>query len=1172
MQNIGGIILKKVLGIVLAFAMLITLLPAFAANGVTSDNLIVNGDVEAAAPIELGAIGGTNARAANTGFGGSWVIRNSNRYNGNSVMTWASPSIDAASLIKTNGAGQYTFSVWVETLGVTTDAAGTLAATIGTGNQSVLGCLRTDYAYTFNGSATVKQFGTWTQISNGTTPSGWVSISYNITVTAADIIQMNTNGASCSVKFCVDTIGPSFDLYLDGFSLTKVLDNTTAAPITTATQTPSSTSSPTPTPSPTATSTISPDGNILLADFEDASLAGWTAPYGGTLAISSTIAHGGTKAMQLSNRSTNSWYSPSYNIYNKIKAKGAGSYKVNMWVRSSAAGGAGLVIRFATAGQYSFALTDTTTGAPLNLGRIPIVGTHSADTWTLFSGTFTVTEADLALASGDMNLCVDTLTADTIYIDDVSIQYVQTTSAPYIYGYNFSFTPSFTGTTCWQRIDILGTDVFQTAANANQTGKATVAIKNTGNAAFCASLDSRPASWNPISASDTITIAPGAIKTIALYGIPYGNTILLLQLYGINSSTTFTIGNNITRIDQASTLQQNSSATPNTTVTCNLLVSGDNFIPETTLSAPTPTSTPAPEYSVTYKDYDNSVLYTESVVQNGKAAEPINLARSNYKDYMATWYKEGTLTTPWDFTTDAVTADTSLFVKWKLKGDLNNSDTVTSQDALFALQVASGKRTPTSIEKRLADVTGTDGSVSATDALRILQLASGKISTFEPINMDADVSSGTSITLPSTIGNDMVLQRDVEFTLTGNCTESGTVAVIINGQHWFGASANGTFAVTVGPIPAGGPYDITIRNSTSKKVITNVLFGDVYICSGQSNMALTLGSLGDAALAAKYANTNVRYFSVGQQSSNVPLDTCMGSWVMGTSTNISPLSAVAVIYGTTLAQKYNVPIGIVISCVGGTMGATWLPAEEASLTAPIPYVDPVNYPISSEPSYYYNGMINPLKNIKVKGVVWYQGEGQPSRYDVLLTNLISGWRREFTNPNMYFVIIQLPRYDSSGNQWALSREKQATVARTVSKVAYCVNIDLGDAANIHPLDKEPVGIRAAQAAMSMIYKETGVPKAPTYKSYTVSGSNLIVTLDNVGDGLQLINSGTGFQICGADNIYYAASATISGNTIILYSPNVAAPTNARYCFSDFPAYSLFNSYNLPCEPFRTNAF
>ncbi|MHB1485240.1 MAG: sialate O-acetylesterase [Saccharofermentanales bacterium] len=441
-------------------------------------------------------------------------------------------------------------------------------------------------------------------------------------------------------------------------------------------------------------------------------------------------------------------------------------------------------------------------------------------------------------------------------------------------------------------------------------------------------------------------------------------------------------------------------------------------------------------------------------------------------------------------------------------------------------------------------------------------------------DINNDVPVNNIFNLPD-IADNMVLQRNTVINFKGTCKKNGAMAIIVDGKSWFGECIGGKFEIKAGPFKAGGPYTITIRTEFEKTVISNVLFGDVYLCSGQSNMVMKLGEMKDPQLAIRYANDNVRYLNIDRSISKDPINTYKNVWLVGDELSvINNLSAVGVMYGSILQRKYNIPIGIMISCVGATFIAAWMPEHEAEISEPIPYVSHENYPdYSSEPSYYYNSMIHPLTGMKIKGVVWYQGEGQANQYARLLTNLIKGWRREFQNPFMFFIIIQLPRYDNNlANTFSIVREDQALVARRTINVDYSVNIDLGDIQNIHSFDKEPLAIRTANVAMSLIYKEKGILKGPTFKSFYVEGDSVIIDFDNTGTGLDLVNNGKGFEICGIDGVFYEASPEIKGNEVILKSIKVPAPVNAQYGFANFPEVSLYNNENLPCEPFRTQFY
>jgi|GEM_PF-2720460 len=402
--------MKKVLGVLLAVAMMATMFTAFTAiaapSGVYTGNLITNGDFETASPANLGTMGGTITRVADVARGGAYSLRNSNRVTGTSAATWYSPTIDVASIIKAGGAATYKFSAFVRTSGVTTDAAGTTIASIGTGNMAATGMIRADTTYSFstgtNGTDTYKTYTSSVALSTLAVSAGWKPISFSFVVTAADITLMNEHGAACSVKLCFDTTGPNYDLYVDNLTLVKEMDSSEIT-----------------IPTDTGDYGIFPNGG-----FESA-LSGWTAVGGSTPYRSTEQVHNGSVSLKLDGRDA-AYKSPQYNIYSLIKANGAGTYAINMWVYAdglAANANAGVLIRCTasdTPATCSF-LTGTSTYKSLSITVVP------NKTWTQISATLTVTENDLTCVSGyTYNLCTDGMNSPILYIDDLSISKVST--------------------------------------------------------------------------------------------------------------------------------------------------------------------------------------------------------------------------------------------------------------------------------------------------------------------------------------------------------------------------------------------------------------------------------------------------------------------------------------------------------------------------------------------------------------------------------------------------------------------------------------------------------------------------------------------------------------------------------------------------------------------------
>lgn len=431
-----------------------------------------------------------------------------------------------------------------------------------------------------------------------------------------------------------------------------------------------------------------------------------------------------------------------------------------------------------------------------------------------------------------------------------------------------------------------------------------------------------------------------------------------------------------------------------------------------------------------------------------------------------------------------------------------------------------------------------------------------------------DVPESDSFTLPGLVGENMVLQRDRVLTLWGGCTEDGPIAVTLNGSNYYGLCTDGKWEVYISPQTAGGPYDITVQNINGKIVIKNVLIGDVYICSGQSNMEMTMVACNVQDKIDSSTNSKIRLLRVITKSSETPISESDYIWGECNPRGAGSFSATGYFFGKTLQEKYNIPIGLVMSALGDTILCCWSPDPEASAMSKVYQTNDGN--VRRKPAYFYNGMINPLKSYKYKGVLWYQGENQPEEYDNLLVDMIKGWRRDFNDENLGFTIIQLPRWGGGNAEaWFVSREKQKNVSKLLSNVTYSVNIDTGDNVNIHPMDKEKVGIRAAYATMEALYDEKGVLRGPIFKAFKIENNKVLVEFDMIGSGLVLNNEGKGFEIHDSSGDYYEAKAKIVGDKIELTSEMVTSPAGVRYAYGAFPDISLYNKDGFPAEQFRT---
>ena len=484
-------------------------------------------------------------------------------------------------------------------------------------------------------------------------------------------------------------------------------------------------------------------------------------------------------------------------------------------------------------------------------------------------------------------------------------------------------------------------------------------------------------------------------------------------------------------------------------------------------------------------------------------------------------------------------------------------------------------------------------------------------------------SAHADITLSPLFSDAMVLQRNIPLRVWGNAAPGEKVLVTFAAKSAQTVTQNdGHWHVSLPAFSAGGPYELVVsgKNTLTRK---NILVGDVWLCSGQSNMQFSLqrASTGAQAIAAS-ADSRLRLFKVGFAQPIAPTDDVRSSnsWQSASPQTTGAFSAVGYFFGRALRKAENIPIGLIASDWGGTTAQAW--TREAVLSADPNlkqrYID--TYPMlqaehdramatytaaaekaktegKKEPqkpysvwrySGLYNGMIAPLTPFPLRGVVWYQGESNakdPEGYRTLLPAMIRDWRIQWNQPTLPFLLVQLPAFGSKGNgdlAWARMREIQEETARHLPNVGIAVTIDVGDQHNIHPINKEPVGERLALVARKLVYGEPILDSGPTYEKMRVEGNKVFVTFANVGEGLMLRGgelSGepvpaeilVGFTIAGADGHFSPAEARIiDKNTVELNSPSVAEPKAVRGGYTNFPLINLWSKNGLPLHPFRTD--
>jgi len=377
------------------------------------------------------------------------------------------------------------------------------------------------------------------------------------------------------------------------------------------------------------------------------------------------------------------------------------------------------------------------------------------------------------------------------------------------------------------------------------------------------------------------------------------------------------------------------------------------------------------------------------------------------------------------------------------------------------------------------------------------------------------------------------------------------------------------------PTPkAGGPYEIILNNS---KKINDVLIGEVWVCSGQSNMEWTaLSGIDNAEQAIQAADTNqIRFFNVPRMEAANPQTYCGGTWSLSTKKTMPSFSAVAYFFGKELQENLDIPIGLIHSSWGGSSAENWTP--KTVIDADAKFSDWENTfernayrPI--EPSVLYNAMIYPLIPFDIAGVIWYQGEtntANPLVYRRLFPAMIKSWRKAWNKDfPFYYVQIAPYRYDKP-LVGALVQEAQL-MSMSTNKVGMVVTNDIGNVNDIHPQNKLEVGKRLAYWALNKNYGKNIVCSGPLYKSFKKEGNKLRINFKN-GEGLYLKTSNPeNFLIAGANGIFYPAKINIAKNTLTASHPDIEKPASLRYAFSNTATGNLFNSAHLPASAFRTD--
>jgi sialate O-acetylesterase len=494
-----------------------------------------------------------------------------------------------------------------------------------------------------------------------------------------------------------------------------------------------------------------------------------------------------------------------------------------------------------------------------------------------------------------------------------------------------------------------------------------------------------------------------------------------------------------------------------------------------------------------------------------------------------------------------------------------------------------------------------------------------------PALFSVNCVSALEVAMPFT--DHAVLQRDVAVPVWGWDDQPGaTVTVAFSGQtKTTRVNAAGGWRLDLDAMPGTATgADLVVTRGNTSITLRDVVVGEVWLASGQSNMEWGMNSSrGYDEEKAKPTNPLVRHLRVDHVGADLPASRVKHSgWQVAAPDTLGRFTAVGYFFARQLSEKLNVPVGILNASWGGTAIESWIPEPVLRTTRGWPALNrkwqeairvwPERYaaqpgleaawqkaqeefrtkgtPVTMDwprppmgpgsgfaPSRLYNGMIAPFVPYALRGALWYQGEsnvGQHRAYAELLPAMIQSWRAAWPLGDFPFFVVQLPNYSdngkATGRAWALLREAQES-ARHVPAVAMAVIIDNDEPDNLHPIDKRPAGDRLARLALARIHKVDGtVDSGPVLQSFAREGAALRMRFSSA-EGLKSTKPEiTGFEIAGADQVFHPATARIDGLTVVVSAANVAEPVAVRYAFTNAPAASLANAAGLPAAPFRTD--
>ncbi|MFC4222061.1 sialate O-acetylesterase [Flagellimonas marina] len=446
------------------------------------------------------------------------------------------------------------------------------------------------------------------------------------------------------------------------------------------------------------------------------------------------------------------------------------------------------------------------------------------------------------------------------------------------------------------------------------------------------------------------------------------------------------------------------------------------------------------------------------------------------------------------------------------------------------------------------------------------------------------------VDLPSIFGSNMVLQRNTDVSIWGKGSAKNEITVTTswNGKAYeTKTDKEGNWKLKVKTPEAGGPYQVNIADGDETVILENVLIGEVWICSGQSNMEWELIKTGTPTfpspnnLVLESSNPSIRLLNIEHNMSYVAQSDFTGLWKECGPESSGNFSAVGYYFGKMLFESLNVPIGLISSNWGGTRIQAWIDEQGLRSFDPSILDDRSKGDNQNRSCVLFNAMINPMLDFKIRGVIWYQGESNTREakiYDDLMEIMVSRWRERWGIGEFPFYYCQLAPFDYNrpAINSAFLREAQYEASKRIPNSGMVSLMDSGEEKNVHPNNKEIAGQRLAYFALKETYGVKGIVcKGPELDKITINGSEVNLTfkyddggLTNYGNGFNL------FELAGEDKRFYPASAKYNKKTKImeLSCPNVSKPIAVRYAFKDFVVGDIFNRYGIPASSFRTDGW